>query len=367
MEELGLAVDYLFSQNVDVNRIELDDAKDLTEVLQSILCPANVDFTCFNARHQVIFKSIDNLNHRFKHLSTLIINLHSKLSEHNEQVQILEHCNEALFSARESMIYTYRVMSIGRPDLQATLPATRMEEFYRPLIDDDLKDHQKLIKYYLEQCRMQNLRKKDGVLYRPLMINDKFTYHYKQFSEIGAFLYSSIYPTSVNNQLFKWLTEKVTTNSACCKYLTHCVEDNLPTLERNRHLFSFKNGLFNAFENCFHYYGDPNLTNRELTINYIDQDFIPCDYGDHPLDIPTPEVDKILLSQNLEDTHMLWVYAMIGRLIFGLGQRDQWQVIPFFLGVAGSGKSTLLNLASKFWSKVDVGSIMTEGQVISDQ
>ena len=363
MEELQASVDYLLSNNFDVSRIEVGDAKDLTTLLNNILCPSNVEFQDFSQRHQVIFQSIDNLNLRFKTISTLIINLHAKLSpDHTDEVTTLEDCNQALFSAREAMIYTYRVMSIGRPDLRASLPKTRMAEFFAPIVDDDQKNHQKLMRYYLEQCRMQNLRKKDGVLYRPLMIDDRFTYHYQLYMEIEKFLYTSIYPTSVNQQLFNWLTEKSATVGMCSKYIENCMEDSLPSLVRNRHMFSFRNGLFNALDNTFHVYGDSQLTTRDLTIHFIDQDFEVHEYGDNPMTIPTPAVDTILLSQELNEEHMLWVYAMIGRLIFALNTKDGWQVVPFFLGVAGSGKSTLLNLASKFWSKVDVGSIMTEAQ-----
>jgi len=364
MEELQAGVDYLFSQNtIDVSRLELQDAKDLTSLLTSILCPTNVVFQDFGSRFNVIFQSIDHINTRFKLLSALVVNLHAKLSpDHEDEVANLEDCNQALFSARESMIYTYRVMSIGRSDLKASLPQTRMAEFFAPVVEEDFKNHQKLIKYYLEQCRLHNLRKKDGVLYRPLMIDDHFTYHYQLYTEIDKFLYSAIYPTSVNVQLFNWLTEKATTTGICTKYLDNCLEDSLPSLVRNRHLFSFRNGLFNAFDNCFHLYGDSDLTNRDLSIHFIDQDFTVHEYGDDPMTIPTPEVDKILLSQKLDQTHMLWVYAFIGRLVFALNTLDSWQTVPYFLGVAGSGKSTLLNLASKFWSKVDVGSIMTESQ-----
>lgn len=134
MDEVRSSVDYILSNNnVDVSRLELQDMQDLTLLLSSILCPSDAPFDTFGQRFSVIFKDIGSLNTRFKAISSLIVNLHAKLitmSDHEDLVKSLESCNQALFSARESMIFTYRVMSIGRPDLKAMLPTTRMEEFY---------------------------------------------------------------------------------------------------------------------------------------------------------------------------------------------------------------------------------------------
>ena len=53
MEELQASVDYLISNNFDVSRIEVGDAKDLTTLLNNILCPSNVEFQDhFHTDHQ---------------------------------------------------------------------------------------------------------------------------------------------------------------------------------------------------------------------------------------------------------------------------------------------------------------------------
>lgn len=57
---------------------------------------------------------------------------------------------------------------------------------------------------------------------------------------------------------------------------------------------------------------------------------------------------------------MMWQYALMGRLLFPVGLIDNWQVIPYFKGMAGSGKSTIINLASMFFSEKDIGTIGNE-------
>ena len=49
-----------------------------------------------------------------------------------------------------------------------------------------------------------------------------------------------------------------------------------------------------------------------------------------------------------------WMYVMIGRLIYEVGELDGWQVLPFLKGAASSGKSTILtrvcrNLYDQVW------------------
>jgi len=50
----------------------------------------------------------------------------------------------------------------------------------------------------------------------------------------------------------------------------------------------------------------------------------------------------------------IWHYALLGRLLFKVGEKDNWQIIQFFKGAAATGKSTLLDLVKCFYREEDV-------------
>ena len=73
-------------------------------------------------------------------------------------------------------------------------------------------------------------------------------------------------------------------------------------------------------------------------------------------DIPTPALQAILDYQEFEPAVCEVAYVMIGRTLYEVGERDGWQVIPFFKGQAASGKSTIvLKVCAEFFDRCDVG------------
>ena len=62
-----------------------------------------------------------------------------------------------------------------------------------------------------------------------------------------------------------------------------------------------------------------------------------------------------------EYSHMIiWHYALLGRLLFRVNDKDSWQVIQMIKGVAGCGKSTILNLVGKFFRPEDVETLSNQ-------
>jgi hypothetical protein len=53
-----------------------------------------------------------------------------------------------------------------------------------------------------------------------------------------------------------------------------------------------------------------------------------------------------------------WMYVLIGRLIYEVGELDGWQVLPFLKGAASSGKSTILTRVCRgLYEAADVGTL----------
>jgi len=84
--------------------------------------------------------------------------------------------------------------------------------------------------------------------------------------------------------------------------------------------------------------------------------------------IPTPSMDRIIEGQlQKEDPAereavIVWFYVMLGRLLFEVGELDDWQILPFLLGRAGTGKSVILQTLQKFYRPEDVADISNETQ-----
>lgn len=105
-------------------------------------------------------------------------------------------------------------------------------------------------------------------------------------------------------------------------------------------------------------------TRTDVAIRYFEQPFnIAWKNGndspdDDPMDVlTTPEVDKILDDQRLTKETKRWVYILLGRLLYEVGEYDNWQVLLFFKGVAGSGKSTLAKLMRRVFPPSHVATL----------
>ena len=89
------------------------------------------------------------------------------------------------------------------------------------------------------------------------------------------------------------------------------------------------------------------------------------------LEIPTPAFHQILSYQKLgykedktdEENEMAesmvhrWIYALLGRLLYDLGDKDEWQIIPYFRGLAGTGKSSIGRAVKNFFLPEDVAQL----------
>lgn len=64
--------------------------------------------------------------------------------------------------------------------------------------------------------------------------------------------------------------------------------------------------------------------------------------------IETPEITKIMTTQDLDDDSQIWLLVMLCRLFFPTSY-DAWQIVLFVKGIAGSGKSTLAQIIRSFY------------------
>lgn len=242
---------------------------------------------------------------------------------------------------------------------------------YSAVDEDDTTPFQKLLLYLLEYTHYHKYSRYNGSCYKQVYIKDnesnsRNTYAWKYVCDIPELIYNSV-QKNVSFEQFKNLTHAGNNVRNAIEFMQNCVDAQFPTLVKDRHVFSFKNGVY------FAKYIDDNgeITDRFMTYEQIDRGGIKniCSskYFDHEFtngsvehanwrDIDTPVLDSILEYQDLSRDIIETVYMFIGRLIYDVNEMDGWQVIFFFQGQAGTGKSTLtLNVCKNLYDDEDVG------------
>jgi hypothetical protein len=133
------------------------------------------------------------------------------------------------------------------------------------------------------------------------------------------------------------------------KFLTNYHPRECRNIVRDRDLLSFSDGVLVLSEARF----VPNDAASEelqgrVARHHIDREFTGSE--------ATSAMDRILSAQLApEVAETLW--AMIGRLLFRVGERDNWQVMPLLVGTSGTGKSVVLDGIAAMFTKSAVASV----------
>lgn len=237
--------------------------------------------------------------------------------------------------------------------------------------DSSLKDdesntpYQKLLLFLLHQAYDEGYRR-----YRDqCCIEIRNTRAWKPVKEIKDFVYDTTQKED-NPEMWKNLTSRGGLVSDVVRHLTNCKDFQFPEIKKDRHTWSFANGLlvgkdWNADDQKYQikYYPYNSRDFREL-----DPTLVSCKYFDLPFDpyeeivdwydIPTPHMQRVLDYQRFDIDVCKWMYVFCGRLCFEVNELDGWQVIPFLKGIARSGKSTLITKVCKlFYECEDVATL----------
>ena len=223
------------------------------------------------------------------------------------------------------------------------------------------KPHQKLLEFVLQRAGDLRLRRAGTDMFEPHCLEDGTpTQFYRFYMDTRQFVMSAVTPMSRYAEQYCALTLHPSTASFVTTFLSEIPDPRVPQLVVNRHLFSFRNGIFDARTGRLHAYRDATFT--DVTAKFFDTTIDPHHLTCAPMDVPTPHFDKILTDQQLDHRTKFWMYAMCGRAFHNVGSMDDWQVCMFIRGVAGSGKSTILKVMKQMYEESNVGSLMSDGQ-----
>ena len=223
---------------------------------------------------------------------------------------------------------------------------------------------QNLLLYLLDSIYTTGLQRYGDSLYEKIYYKSYFTHAWKEKLSIRKFIYEK---TEFCQDYRQWhnLTSNASNIKNATDFLENCRDPRISDLKKDRHVFAFRNGIYNCKEKTINGYTDhfyeygAELT-KSLNLDIVACKFFDCNFNnfdeiDDWYSIPTPFFQSIFDYQEFDEDVSRWIYVLIGRLLFELGELDNWQIALFLEGVAGSGKSTITKIVKKFYETADVG------------
>ena len=196
------------------------------------------------------------------------------------------------------------------------------------LNQDDLNSYQRLLLHLCSQAQMHGYRRYGDAVYEPLITPDGHNTHsWKQVCDIRAFVFRSCQKEFFFNE-WLLLTDKTVHCKNAVTYLTECEDYQFPRLQKDRHATSYTNGIYLAERELFAPFNSGlQVPSGLCCAKHFDAAFPEADYVSAAAewaDIPTPALDSILHSQELDNENGRWLYVFLGRLLYEVGELDNW-------------------------------------------
>lgn len=296
------------------------------------------------------------ITERFQDYFNKLIECHNELDTSDFETKVrITRLLEILYYSKNMVIANKRINECSdlSNDFRGNYDCSLFR--FRAIESDDNTPYQNLILYVLNYMYENGYKRYSGNVYKPITTEEGFdTKAWEHVDSIINVVYGCA-QKEINYDQFKNFTARSDSCRAITDFLTNCKDSQFNEIKKDRHIFSFKNGVYFASNNTFMKY-ENGIPDGVVSSKYFDIEFDSYDSSNWK-DIDTPLFDSILDYQNIKDDIKYWIYAFIGRLIYDVNEKDGWQVIFFFQGQAGTGKSTIVNVCKSFYGDEDVGTI----------
>jgi hypothetical protein len=235
---------------------------------------------------------------------------------------------------------------------------------FTPLVIDDMKPFQKMLWFLLDRFSELGYKRKGEFCYE--QIKTPGGYNTRAWSKKDSIinLVHKVCSITSDHSLFLLLTSSKDMDKQINDFMIRTLDSRFVDLVCDRHVFSFKNGVYyakylqettNRYTDLFvEYDSDVIIPDHVVSCKYFDMDFEYKNETDISK-IKTPALDSIYAYQELPEDVIEWNMIFLGRMLYDVGDMDNWQVIMFLLGQAQTGKSTLNLLVKSFYETWCVG------------
>ena len=233
---------------------------------------------------------------------------------------------------------------------------------------------QNLLLFLLQELDEAEYAKYGESLYKKIKSKNGYdTYAWEPYMKIKQYIHEKCRRNSGNFDQWKNLTANSSNLKQAIEYLVECPDDELLKLIKDRHIFSFKNGVYltkirddknNKWKTEFVPYGTKSeyLNSKTVSSKYFDYEF-----NDFPeIDEESwfeimrhcPNFKRILDYQEFPEEVQRWICIFMGKCGYDIGELENWQIIMYLLGAGNAGKSTILTkILQKWYEEDDVGMI----------
>lgn len=247
-------------------------------------------------------------------------------------------CLESLWYAKKTVVSMYQARvamwahqtgaDIGELDADLDQQLSSWSIRFRWIDTTAVNPMQKLLLFLLDAAQERKYRKQAGYVWEPIVVDGYDTHAWRQVGEIKEFVHSMISKELCWDQWVNATSGNKNISSAV-EYLSNCVDYQFPDLQKQRGVYAFRNGIYMAPDDRFFFFGDttgPVLGNGVVACKFFDMD-VPRELeGAAYTDISTPFLDSIMSYQGWPADVCLWLYVLLGRLLYDLNDRDSWQV-----------------------------------------
>jgi len=298
-------------------------------------------------------ESIESIQEKFdKHIEEIIKVQNDEDKKDFEKVVRINRVLEIVYYSKQVCVGIKRIGKLFdlNQDFRGNTDTTLFR--FKAIDMNENTKYQNFILFILAKFYENNYCRYNGEVYKLIITSEGFnTFAWKRIGTIQETIYKSICK-EVNYEQFINVTHKSDAVRSATEFLTNCVDSQFRALKKDRHIFSFRNGVYFANTDTFESYCDLR-SDDFVSAKYFDKDF---NYIDSWQDVNTPYFDSIFKHQEVSEEVMQWIYVMTGRLIYEIDELDGWQVIFFIQGQAGTGKSTYANSVCKqLYDEEDVG------------
>ena len=331
--------------------------------------PFRFDVELVSGNHKRLKMQLGQMYHRAEVLKLLDV-------EDDEDMKISMRINRLIDQVDDAWQIIFRAARIheriNNPTYVPINPESDPSIFRCSTIDkiDELLPYQQAILACLQNLYEMNIKRYKGYCCTQIKTDEEQdTRAWKQVETIQEYVYG-VAQKETRYELWKNLSMRGSVYNDVIRHLTNCKDMQFPEIIKNRHVWSFKNGIFigkewsaitGLYESRFYTYDSREFKNLDQTVvscKYFDKEFTDYDHLENWYDIPTPFFQSILDYQKFDSEVSKWMYVMGGRLCFNVSDMDTWQIIPFLKGIARSGKSTLITkVFRKFYNADDVSTL----------